>query len=98
MAVKKKRNNNLRKNNKENYFSFSSDKTKKILGILLIFFSTFLLFSIISYDRRDEANLTGLFSTSEQGAEIYNWAGIFGAYISDFFIKSTIGYFWYFSL
>jgi S-DNA-T family DNA segregation ATPase FtsK/SpoIIIE len=93
MAVKKKRNNNLRKNNKENYFSFSSDKTKKILGILLILFSTFLLFSIISYDRRDEANLTGLFSTSEQGAEIYNWAGIFGAYISDFFIKSTIGYF-----
>jgi S-DNA-T family DNA segregation ATPase FtsK/SpoIIIE len=93
MAVKKKRSNNLRKNNKENYFSFSSDKTKKILGILLILFSMFLLFSIISYDRRDEANLTGPFSTSEQGAEIHNWAGIFGAYISDFFIKSTIGYF-----
>jgi S-DNA-T family DNA segregation ATPase FtsK/SpoIIIE len=93
MAVKKKRSNNLRKNNKENYFSFSSDKTKKILGILLILFSTFLLFSIISYDRRDEANLTGLFSASEHGAEIHNWAGIFGAYISDLFIKSTIGYF-----
>jgi len=93
MAVKKKRSNNLRKNSKENYFSFSSDKTKKILGILLILFSTFLLLSIISYDRRDEANLTGLFSTSENIAEIHNWAGIFGAYISDFFIKSTIGYF-----
>ncbi|MCH7772992.1 MAG: DNA translocase FtsK 4TM domain-containing protein, partial [Bacteroidetes bacterium] len=93
MAVKKKRNNNLKKNNKENYFSFSSDKTKKILGIILILFSIFLLFSIISYDRRDEANLTGFFSTSEQGTEIHNWAGIFGAYISNFFIKSTIGYF-----
>ncbi|MGB5894269.1 MAG: DNA translocase FtsK 4TM domain-containing protein, partial [Ignavibacteriaceae bacterium] len=93
MAVKKKRNNNIRKNNRENYFSFSSDKTKKILGILLILFSTFLLFSIISYDRRDEANLTGLFSTSEHSGEIHNWAGIFGAYISSFFIKSTIGFF-----
>jgi len=93
MAVKKKRSNNLSKNSKENYFSFSSDKTKKILGILIILFSTFLLLSIISYDRRDEANLTGLFSTSENIAEIHNWAGIFGAYISDFFIKSTIGYF-----
>ena len=93
MAVKKKRSNNLKKKSKENYFSFSSDKTKKIFGILLILFSTFLLFSILSYDRRDEANLTGLFSTSENVAEIHNWAGIFGAYISDFFIKSTIGYF-----
>ena len=93
MAVKKKRSSNLKKNKKENYFSFSSDKTKKILGILLILFSTFLLFSIISYDRRDEANLTGLFSTNENIVGIHNWAGIFGAYISDFFIKSTIGYF-----
>jgi S-DNA-T family DNA segregation ATPase FtsK/SpoIIIE len=93
MAVKKKRKNNLSKKTKVNYFSLSSDKTKKILGILLILFSTFLLFSIISYDRRDEANLIGLFSTSTHSAEIHNWAGIFGAYISDFFIKSTIGYF-----
>lgn len=93
MAVKKKRNNIIRKNNKENYFSFSYDKTKKILGILLILFSTFLLFSIISYDRRDEANFTGFFSASENSVEIHNWAGIFGAYTSDFFIKSTIGYF-----
>ena len=93
MAVKKKGNSRLKKNNKGNYFSFSSDKTKKILGILLILFSIFLLFSIISYDRRDEANLTGFFSTSEQSAEIHNGAGIFGAYISNFFIRSTIGYF-----
>jgi len=93
MAVKKKRNNNLKKNNKENYFSFSSDKIKKIFGILLILFSIFLFFSIISYDRRDEANLTGFFSTSELGTDIHNWAGIFGAYTSNFFINSTIGYF-----
>ncbi|MCH6574436.1 MAG: DNA translocase FtsK, partial [Bacteroidetes bacterium] len=35
----------------------------------------------------------GFFSTSEHGADVHNWAGIFGAYISNFFIKSTIGYF-----
>jgi len=85
MAVKKRGNNSLKKNNKENYFSFSSDKTKKILGIILILFSIFLLLSIISYDRRDDSYLNG--------DEILNWAGIFGAYISNFFIKSTIGYF-----
>ena len=85
MAVKKRGNNSLKKNNKENYFSFSSDKTKKILGILLILFSVFLLLSIISYDRRDDSYLNG--------DELLNWAGIFGAYTSNFFIKSTIGYF-----
>ena len=85
MAVKKRGNNSLKKNNKENYFSFSSDKTKKILGIILILFSIFLLLSIISYDRRDDSYLNG--------DEILNWAGIFGSYISNFFIKSTIGYF-----
>jgi len=85
MAVKKRGNNSLKKNNKENYFSFSFDKTKKILGIILILFSIFLLLSIISYDRRDDSYLNG--------DEILNWAGIFGAYISNFFIKSTIGYF-----
>ncbi|MFB3055935.1 MAG: DNA translocase FtsK 4TM domain-containing protein [Ignavibacteriaceae bacterium] len=85
MTVKKRGNNSLKKNNKENYFSFSSDKTKKILGIILILFSIFLLLSIISYDRRDDSYLNG--------DEILNWAGIFGAYISNFFIKSTIGYF-----
>jgi S-DNA-T family DNA segregation ATPase FtsK/SpoIIIE len=90
MAVRKKVNSKSKKNTRENYFSISSDKTRKILGILLMLFSIFLLFSIISYDRRDEASITGFFSAT---SDIYNWAGIIGANVSDFFVKSTIGYF-----
>ncbi|MEJ2506070.1 MAG: hypothetical protein P8Y81_07385, partial [Ignavibacteriaceae bacterium] len=72
MAVKRKTNNKSKKNNKENYFSISSDKKKKILGIFLMLFSFFLFLSILSYDRRDEANLTGLFSTGSPADEIFN--------------------------
>jgi len=93
MAVKRKANIKTKKNDSENYFSISSDKKKKILGIFLGLFSFFLLLSIISYDRRDEANLTGLFSTGLSTDEIFNWGGILGANFANFFIKSIIGYF-----
>jgi len=93
MAVKKKVNSKLKKRSSENYFSISSDKKKKIVGILLILLSVFLLLSIISFDRRDEANLTGFFTTSSETAEINNWGGTIGANTATFFIKSTIGYF-----
>ena len=93
MAVKRKTNNKSKKNNKENYFSISSDKKKKILGIFLMLFSFFLFLSILSYDRRDEANLTGLFSTGSPADEIFNWGGIIGANFANFFIKSIAGYF-----
>ncbi|MCH7723572.1 MAG: DNA translocase FtsK [Bacteroidetes bacterium] len=93
MITRKNRNSKEKKNKSDNYFSISSDKKRKIVGILLILASVFLLLSIISYDRRDEANLAGLFSASEGTTEIFNWGGIFGANISNFFIKSTFGYF-----
>lgn len=93
MAVKKKVNSKLKKRSSENYFSISSDKKKKIVGILLVLLSVFLLLSIISFDRRDEANLTGFFTTSSETAEINNWGGTIGANTATFFIKSTIGYF-----
>ncbi len=93
MAVKRKTNSKTKKNNKENYFSISSDKKKKILGIFLILFSFFLFLSILSYDRRDEANLTGLFSAVSPADEIFNWGGIIGANFANFFIKSIAGYF-----
>ncbi len=93
MITRKNRNSKEKKNKSDNYFSISSDKKRKIVGILLIVVSVFLLLSIISYDRRDEANLAGLFSATEGTTEIFNWGGIFGANISNFFIKSTFGYF-----
>ncbi|MEJ2193307.1 MAG: DNA translocase FtsK [Ignavibacteriaceae bacterium] len=73
--------------------AISSDKKNKIIGILLILFSVFLFLSIISFDRRDEANLMGFFTTSNAQAKIYNWGGTIGANTANFFIKSTIGYF-----
>jgi S-DNA-T family DNA segregation ATPase FtsK/SpoIIIE len=93
MAVKKKVNSKLKKRSGKNYFNISSDKKNKIIGILLILFSVFLFLSIISFDRRDEANLMGFFTTSNAQAKIYNWGGTIGANTANFFIKSTIGYF-----
>lgn len=92
MPVRKTKNNKTKTKAGGSYFSFSSDKSRKIIGIVLMLFSVFLFFSIISYDRRDEANLTGLF-TSAPNADIFNWGGIIGANTASFFIHSTIGYF-----
>jgi len=105
MAKQKK--TNTRKNNSssgENYFVISSGKKKKILGIFLIVFSIFILLSIASYSRYDQANLHyqfsdlfKVFSSSQDAAQkadsTHNWLGIFGAYISDFFVNSTLGIF-----
>ncbi len=92
MAVKQRR--NIKKQNEtENYFNISSEKKRKIIGILYILFGFFLLLSIVSFDKRDEANLTGFFSTGGEGFEVFNWGGIMGANFANFFVKSTIGYF-----
>ncbi|MBU2493853.1 MAG: DNA translocase FtsK 4TM domain-containing protein [Bacteroidetes bacterium] len=87
-----------------NYFIVSVEKKKKLLGIFLALFSLLIFLSILSYSRFDQANLTfgftDLFKVFSSDSEflkraesIHNWLGIFGAYISDFFINSTIGYF-----
>jgi S-DNA-T family DNA segregation ATPase FtsK/SpoIIIE len=77
------------------YFTISISKKKKILGILLIVLSFFITLSILSYSRSDEARIsTRIWSDlSFQPAEINNWMGIAGVYISFFFIRSMIGYF-----
>jgi S-DNA-T family DNA segregation ATPase FtsK/SpoIIIE len=90
MAVKKRNGNTKKNNSGRNYFSFSSDKKKRIAGIFLLLFSAFLLLCIVSYSRKDEVLLdNSIFS----GADSHNWLGIIGAHFSYFFIKSTIGYF-----
>lgn len=92
MAGRKRRNIKKKKNAESKaYFTISSDKKKKILGIFFIIFSLCLLISIISFDRRDEAILG--YSIFNQNIESYNWLGVIGAHISFFFIKSLIGYF-----
>ncbi|OGU63739.1 MAG: cell division protein FtsK [Ignavibacteria bacterium RBG_16_36_9] len=90
MAVKKRNINGKKNNSNKNYFNFSSEKKKRIVGVFLILFSVFILLCIVSYSRRDEVLLdNSIFS----GVETHNWLGIIGAHFSYFFIKSTIGYF-----
>ena len=100
MKLKKKNNNS---NGTGEYFIVSVEKKKKILGIFLILISLLFFLSIISYSRYDIANLTfqfedlfKVFSSDAQFAQraesTHNWLGIFGAYISNFFVNSTLGF------
>lgn len=87
------------------YFTISIGKKKKILGILLIVLSFFIILSIVSYSKSDEARISPGFwsdfwniisnsnNESNKLAEINNWMGIAGVYISFLFIRSIIGYF-----
>lgn len=105
MAIKKKSNTkNSKSSTGENYFVVSPVKKKKILGIFLIVLSVFVLLSIATYSRYDQANLNyhfsdlfKVFGSSQESAasadNTRNWLGIFGAYISDFFVNSTLGIF-----
>jgi S-DNA-T family DNA segregation ATPase FtsK/SpoIIIE len=87
-------------NTGKNKSIFSVSQKKKILGILLIFFSFLLLLSIISYSRFDEANLSTFFgdffdslSADNSFSNINNWLGVIGAHISGFLIRSALGIF-----
>jgi S-DNA-T family DNA segregation ATPase FtsK/SpoIIIE len=85
-------------NSKEReFFSFSKEKKHKILGLFLMLFAVFLFVAIVTFDRRDEANLNFLlddiYNSFDKNIEIYNWLGVVGAHISLFFIKATLGYF-----
>jgi len=87
----------------ENFFVVSPEKKIKLLGIFLIVFSLLLFLSILSYSRYDESYFSYQFSDQfnvftqdeikEKAATTHNWLGIFGAYVSHFLIRSTIGYF-----
>jgi len=90
MAVKKRNVNGKKNNSSKIYFSFSTEKKKRIAGIFLILFSIFLLLCIVSYSRKDEVLLdNSIFS----GIGTHNLLGMIGAHFSYFFINSTIGYF-----
>lgn len=103
MAVKRKTTSKkaIKSNND---FTVSTVQKKKLLGVFCIIFALLALLSILSYSRYDVSNLyfgfTDLFKIFSSDPEfvnrassVHNWLGIFGAYLSDFFINSTIGYF-----
>ncbi|MCK7526031.1 MAG: DNA translocase FtsK 4TM domain-containing protein [Ignavibacteriales bacterium] len=56
-----------------------------------------LFLSVVTFDRRDEANLTTLFSdffrSFDTKIDIQNWLGVAGAHFSIFLVKATFGYF-----
>ena len=90
MAAKQRKVNGKKSNSNKNYFSFSTEKKKRIAGIFLILFSIFLLLCIVSYDRRDKVYLDqSIFSN----VDTHNWLGMLGAHFSYFFINNIIGYF-----
>ncbi len=104
MAVRKKSLSKKNNSPPKNYFVISSDKKKKIIGVFLIVFSLFILLSIISYSRYDQAVLNYRWSdlfkvfggspeTVQKADSTHNMLGVFGAYISDFFVNSTFGVF-----
>jgi S-DNA-T family DNA segregation ATPase FtsK/SpoIIIE len=97
---KKKKENRISQNHTSSDKNAPVQKKKRILGLLLMVLSILISLSIISYSRFDEANLTDFFSVFGSDNEILkkadstrNWLGIFGAYVSHFFIKRTLGYF-----
>ena len=76
---------------------FRSNKTHKILGIFLIFFSLYMFFSYISffftwwldYDKISNADFTTILF--DETLDISNWAGRLGAALSFILIKNWFG-------
>ncbi len=106
MAVKKRIRKSeavSKKSAEDSPYFVPPEKKRKILGILLMIFALLIFLSVISYSRFDKANLayrfTDFFKVFSQNPDIAaqpnaarNLLGIFGAYISDFLINSTIGW------
>ena len=100
MASKKKKSvkeKNGKNNSGKNYFILTPENKRQIFGIFLLIISIILFLSVIAFDRRDEANLTTLFSdffnSFDHKIETQNWLGVVGAHFSKFLVKQTFGYF-----
>ncbi len=81
----------------------SPDRRNAIIAILMMAAAVLMFIALVSYDPSDEANtdihLTDLFKvfTGDPAARAkadtaHNWLGLVGAILSDFLVKSTIGY------
>ncbi|HEX2981989.1 MAG TPA: DNA translocase FtsK 4TM domain-containing protein, partial [Ignavibacteriales bacterium] len=82
----------------------SLEKKRKLIGLFMAVFALLLFLSIISYSAYDEANLSFEFSDlfkafssdpdfADKADSARNWLGVFGAYVSDFFVNNILGYF-----
>jgi S-DNA-T family DNA segregation ATPase FtsK/SpoIIIE len=95
MALKKKSRTQITDQDDGGFFSLSSEKKKKIVGLLLFVFSVLLFLSIISFSRYDEAQLNSFFADlfGASSKDPSNWLGIVGAHFSNFLVRHTLGYF-----
>jgi len=100
MALKKKKSvkeKNGKSSSNKNYFVLTSNNKKQILGLFLVVISVILFLSVVTFDRRDEANLTSwftdFFTSFDNKIDIQNWLGVTGAHFAKFFVKATFGYF-----
>ncbi len=101
MALKKKKSvkeKNGKSSSSKNYFILTPDNKKQILGIFLLIISIILFLSVITFDRRDEANLSDSYisdflTSFDTKIDIQNWLGVTGAHFSKFLVKATFGYF-----
>jgi S-DNA-T family DNA segregation ATPase FtsK/SpoIIIE len=86
-----------------NYFNVNAEKKKKLLGFFLIIVALLAFLSILTYSRHDNDNLLSGFSDffrifspdqdfSNRASDIHNALGLFGAYLSNFLLNSTIGF------
>lgn len=82
----------------------NGDRLRHITSLLLLVSGTLLSLALVSYSRLDQANadvaagdLTGLVTNDPsiiaRAAMTENWLGLVGAWIADFLINGTIGWF-----
>ncbi len=91
---------NRKKPSSQEDFSISTDLKKQLLGFLIFIFGILLGLAIISYSAKDQTTLERLsfidIFRKEAYSAVYvtfNWLGIAGAYVSNFFINNVFGYF-----
>ncbi len=81
----------------------ASGRKRSILALLLMAFALLVFLALVSYDAGDEAaadvhpsDLLKVFSgdalAQAKADTAHNWLGLVGAIMSDFLIKSTVGY------
>lgn len=93
MAKSKKKETNELESEKTSVISkFSLSRQQKItLGILLVLLSVALAVSFISFFVNGKYDQSELGNFTDRNAQVQNWLGKFGAFLSDFFIYRGFG-------
>jgi S-DNA-T family DNA segregation ATPase FtsK/SpoIIIE len=91
-----------RRDSKPQDYKISKEAKLQILGFFLILIAVLLLISIFTYSQRDYSAIhnIGIFDLLRSfikkdpaSVNINNWLGLSGAYVSNFLIRNTFGYF-----